>query len=286
MNVVHITVDNPDELLAVGAYGAGALVRLEASADGAVYVEDSTQAIVSGTTTYTFYDADGATSTWYRTRYSDAGATVFSEYSAPFQSRAAYATTATLKALIGTTDTNDDPLLAVICDRVNAYIEQVCGRIIGPVPSAVYLLDGDGTDRLWFPAGIRAVSLLEIADYSGGTYTTETATNYYLRPSAARRAPGWPATWLVLSDQSGQHRTFPKGYDTVRMTATTGWPQVPDDVIRLALTVAQRWWNARQSGYQTVDGIDEQGRPIAARFFQLPDYQTLNAYTIPIRAGV
>lgn len=196
-----------------------------------------------------------------------------------------YATTTALKALIGTTDAADDTLIGLICDRVNGYIEQVTGRVIAPVASAVYLLDGDGTNRLWFPLGIRAVSLLEIAEMSGGTYTTETSTNYMLRPAAHNRAPGWPATWLVLSDQSGQHRYFPRGYDTVRMTATTGWAAIPDEVTRLALVVAQRWWNARQSGYQTIDGIDENGRPIAARFFQLPDYQTLNEYSIPIRPG-
>jgi hypothetical protein len=197
----------------------------------------------------------------------------------------AYATATTLQALIGgnqTFDGADTTLMGTICDRVNAYIEQTTGRVIAPVSSAAYTLDGDGTDRLYFPAGIRAVTLLEIAESTGGSYATETSTGYVLRPAAHNRMPAWPATWLVLTDAAVQHRVFPQGYDTVRMTATTGFAAIPDDVSNLALVVAMRWWNARQSGYQQVEGFDEQGRPFAARFFQLPEYQTLKAYTLQV----
>jgi hypothetical protein len=193
----------------------------------------------------------------------------------------AYATASTLQGLIGgnqTFDGADTTLMGLICDRVNAYIEQVTGRVIAPVSSAVYLLDGDGSSRLYFPRGIRSVSLLEVAYITGGAYTTLTSANYFLRPSAQDRMPAWPATWLVLSDFAPQFRWFPRGYDNVRMTATTGFDAIPDDVTNLALVVAQRWWNSRQSGYQQLDGSDEQGRPVAARFFQLPEYQTLKAY--------
>ncbi len=194
----------------------------------------------------------------------------------------AYATTSALKTLIGTTDSSDDTLLGLICDRVNGYIELVTGRVIAPVSSAVYTLDGDGTDRLYFPRGIRAISLLEIAEYTGGSYTTETSTNYLLRPPTHERLNGWPATWLHLSNMSTQHRVFPVGYDTVRATMTTGFAAIPDEVTNLALVVAQRWWNARQSGYQQIEGVDENGQPIAARFFQLPEFQVLKTYTLPV----
>ncbi len=193
----------------------------------------------------------------------------------------AYATAATLQALIGgnqTFDGADTTLMGLICDRVNAYIEQVTGRVIAPVGSAAYLLDGDGSDRLYFPQGIRAVSLLEVSTTTGGTFVTVTGS--LLRPAAHDRSPAWPATWLLLPVSATPYRWFPKGYDTVRMTATTGFAAIPDDVTNLALVVAQRWWNARQSGYQQLDGADEQGRPVAARFFQLPEYQTLKAYQL------
>lgn len=195
-----------------------------------------------------------------------------------------YATTSALKALIGKTDSDDDTIIGLICDRVNGYIESPggTGRVIAPVSSAAYLLDGDGSDRLYFPRGIRAITLLEIANYTGGTYATELATNYVLRPPAHERSVGWPATWLHLTNASTQHRVFPPGYDTVRMTATTGFAAIPDEITNLALIVAQRAWNARESGYQNVDGVDEQGRPIVARFFELPEYSVLQGYRLPV----
>lgn len=194
----------------------------------------------------------------------------------------AYATQTALAALIGqgqTFDPADVALQGVICDRVNGYIESATGIVIAPVSSAVYTFDGDGTDCIYYPRGVRSVTLLEIADYTGGSYTTETATNYVIRPAAHDRIPGFPATEIRLTDQSTQHRTFPVGYDTVRVTMTTGWAAIPDEVTNLALAVAMRAWNARQSGYQNVDGIDENGRPVIARFFLLPDYQVLKTYT-------
>ncbi len=196
----------------------------------------------------------------------------------------AYATATALQALIGggqTFDSNDTTLMGTLCDRVNAYIEQVTGRVIAPVGSTAYLLDGNGSPKLYFPRGLRAVSLLEIADQTGGSFATETAGNYFLRPSTQDRTPGWPATWLVLSDRSTIHRWFPPGYDNIRVTATAGFDAIPDDVTNLALSVAMRWWNARESGYQQPLEMDENGRPMAARFFALPDYQTLQAYKLP-----
>jgi hypothetical protein len=198
----------------------------------------------------------------------------------------AYATTSSLKALIGTTDSNDDTLLGLICDRTNALIEERTGRVIAPVSSATFLLDGDGSDRLYFPRGIRAITSLGVATRSqpstGGTYTTQTSTNYDIRPLAQDRQQGWPAFWVCLLDTSTQSRYFPKGYNTVTMTATTGWAAIPDEITDLALQVAQRAWNARQQGFQDVAGVDEMGRPVVARFLSGRDRVTLDQYTLPV----
>ena len=86
MNVVKVTVENPDELLNVSAYGAGAIVRLQSSAtEGGAYSNEATAAIVAGTNSYTLYDTDGTSSTWYRTRYENVGATLTSDWSTSFQ---------------------------------------------------------------------------------------------------------------------------------------------------------------------------------------------------------
>ncbi len=197
-----------------------------------------------------------------------------------------YATTALLKGLIGTTDSDDDSLVGLICDRVNAYIESETKQPIAPITSATYLYDiedyshspmvypsyglggtGSGLKRLFAPTpvgattlgigGLRAISLLEFAPYTGGTYETIASTDYFLR---GRHGVAGPFQWLVLSDRpAGQYYRFPAGRATVRVTATAGWTAIPDDLIQTALLIAQRDWNARSIGGQ---GTSEQGDPM------------------------
>lgn len=191
-----------------------------------------------------------------------------------------YATTSALKAMIGTTDSDDDAVLGLICDRVNAYIEFTTKRVIAPVSSATFLLDGDGLSSLYFPRGIRAITALSVASATGGTRDLLAATDYYLRPLAQDRIPGWPAMYVVLSDKvTGSHSVFGKGRETVSMTATTGWAAIPDEITELALAIAQRAWNNRAAGLQDQPAFDEHGRPVIARFISGRDKETLASYT-------
>lgn len=195
-----------------------------------------------------------------------------------------YATTSLVKARLfaaGVTDTADDTLIGTICDQINMYIEgpQGTGRVLAPISSATYLLDGNGTRGLYFPKGIRAITELKIGDFTGDTLDTITATDYVIRPAAHDRATGWPATWVILTDRpTSGHWVFADGYDTVSMTCTAGWAAMPDDVIDVALTAAVRSWHARQSGQADLVGNDETGQPLVSRFFSARDLGTLRAY--------
>ena len=89
---VEIEVEDPDALLNAGMYGAGAVIRLQWSATAAGSYADvsgtgstPTIALVTLTDSYTGYDPVGTSSTWYRTRYENAGATRLSDWSAVFQ---------------------------------------------------------------------------------------------------------------------------------------------------------------------------------------------------------
>jgi hypothetical protein len=202
-----------------------------------------------------------------------------------------YATTATLKARLlaaGITDTADDTLLGTICDQVNMWIESPSGtgRVLAPITSATYLLDGNDQAKLYFPAGIRAITELKIGSVTGATKDTIASTDYFLRPSATDRATGWPATWVCLSDKpAGTHYVFHAGYDTVSMTATTGWAAMPDDIIDVALTTATRAWAARQSGQADIVGTDETGAPVVSRFVSGFHWGIIKAYRVVTGPG-
>lgn len=194
-----------------------------------------------------------------------------------------YATAALLKTSLGVTDTADDTALGLVCDRINAYVELFTGRVLAPITSAAIKLDGDGSRELRYAKGIRAVSLLEIADYTGAAYQTIAAGDYFLRPGPADLRPGWPCTRILLSDHpAGSHTQFPAGLDTVRMTATTGWNAIPDDITEVAITAATRAWHASQAGQADIVGTDEMGRPLVSRFFSARDLGTLRMYSVDI----
>jgi hypothetical protein len=195
-----------------------------------------------------------------------------------------YATAAGVKARLfaaGVTDTADDTLIGTICDQVNQFIEGPagCGRIIAPISSATYTLDGDGSGWLYFPKGIRAITALSVGDYSGDTLDLLAASDYVLRPLEQDRLPGWPAFYVRISDRRvGLHGAFHQGYGTVSLTCTAGWAAIPDDLTMVALVTAVRAWGARQSGQADVVGIDDTGAPIVSQFVAREHWGIIRGY--------
>jgi hypothetical protein len=200
----------------------------------------------------------------------------------------AYATTALLKARLfdaGVTDTADDTLMGTIVDQVNDFIESPAGtgRVIAPITSATYLIDipEPRTSMLYFPKGIRAITDLSFGSYTGATRTTVATTDYWLRPLAHDRKPGWPAMYVQMSDHpAGTYRYFPAGFETVSMTCTAGWAAIPDVIIDVALTTATRAWHARQNGQADLIGNDETGEPLVSRFVAPHHWRILKAYRL------
>lgn len=193
-----------------------------------------------------------------------------------------YATLAGVKARAGITNTADDALLSTLCAQTNQWIESPLGtgKVLAPIASATYTFDGDGTAILRVPIGVRAVSLLEIATYSGAAYETVPTADYFLRPLPQdRNAPNWPATQIVLSDwPTGTYRVFPRGRSTVRATMTAGWDAIPDDIIALAEIITIRAWQARMGGQAEYIGTTEQGAPIIGPSLRQAERDLLLAY--------
>lgn len=204
-----------------------------------------------------------------------------------------YAVGTAVKARAGilSTDTTDDTLIAELCDQVNAFIEQTTGRILAPISgTATLYYDGDGSNRIYLPrpasgdyayiGGLRTITSLSIADYTGAAYTDIAATDYFLRGVCV---PGAPFDWLYLSNHpAGSFYWYPKGFNTVKITSTgAGWSTIPDDVIDVAEVLAIRLWYARQTGQSDVVGTDETGATLVSRMLSLRDRNTLRAYTLP-----
>ena len=195
-----------------------------------------------------------------------------------------YATPAALKTRMGITDTTDDTLLGLICDQINSYIEgpMGTGRVLAPIASATYLLDGDGSPTLHYPKGIQSVSLLQIKWFTQDTTLhTIPTTDYRLRPRPDQLPNGWPATRIEIVDiPLGGVGYFPPGYDTVSVTMTTGFAATPDEITELALVAAGRAWHAVQTGQSDIVGTDAMGRPLVSRYFSARDRDLLYSYSV------
>jgi hypothetical protein len=288
-NILQIPVDNPDELLNAGAYGAGAVIRVQsATTEAGVFADVSgtgstpTISIVSGTGSYAGYDPSGTSTTWYRTRYENVGATRTSDWSVAFQvESASYVTSELLKLRANIPDTVDDTLLEQICGEVNAWIETFTGRILRPFTYTNQLFDGwgypygDVTDYgrgLMVPNGIRSITTLEVANSTGGSFVNVTADTFM--------RGGTPATRIVLSNMptAGLY-SFPGGYANIRLTGAGGPASVPEDVRGVGIAIAVRAWNGRQSGHTDIVGNDQlTGNPVVSRWVASEDKQTLMRY--------
>jgi hypothetical protein len=292
-NILTIEVEQPDAILATGAYGAGAVVRLQtATTEAGAYADVTgtgstpTIAVVTATRSYTGYDPAGVVSSWYRTRYENVGATRLSDWSTSFQpapeGSGLICSLWDVKQELGkaATDTAQDELILEYIRQVTAEIHSITGRLFVRSPASgttTFLFDCDASGRcLKVPKGISTGTTLEVATQSqpesGGTYTTVTAAEWFLRPNAQERSPGWPATEIVISNISGSY--FAQGYNTVRLTGALGWDSVPYNVQGIAIrAAASMLLSAGGKGPQVAVGPT--GSMTVLRNISPADYQSL-----------
>lgn len=198
-----------------------------------------------------------------------------------------YVTATLVKERTDIPDTDDDTLLGKIVDEVNQYIETMTGRVIAPQDSQTWLFDGRsdvelGGRILLVPRGVRTVTTLSIADYTGDTFTTVTSGDYFPRPAVQNRKPGWPATYIEFSDRpTGAYSCFPtSGIANIKLVGDVNFEAIPDDIRQVAVVTAVRAWHARQSGMADIVGNDETGAPIISRYVSVEDKHTLADYAL------
>ena len=276
-NPLHITCENPDEILNAGLYGTGALIRIQSSttetgafADLTGTGSTPTIAVLAATRSYTGYDPLGTSSTWYRTRYESADTLRLSDWSAAFQiggeAAGLICSLYDVKQRIsGTLTANADELLLDFIRDATTDLEGYCGRWFVPRPvsgATTYLFSPPADSRtLWIPKGVRSITALGYATTdqpdTGGIYTAIATTAYSLQPSAIDRDPGFPATRITLLDISGL--LFYAGINRVQVTGAFGFAEPPADVAGIGVNMVIRRYQARGSGVATALGGEDFG---------------------------
>lgn len=284
-NVVTVAVENPDQILNAGGFGAGAVIRVQTSATEAGVFADvagagstPTIAIVDPVRVYTGYDPAGIASSWYRTRFENAGGTRLSDWSTAFQvgdEQAGYVCSlydVKQRLSILATDTTSDETLLEFMGAVTGMFQGHTGRRFVRAPlsgETTYLFDVDRATRtLWIPKGIASASLLEVANQTGGPYSVVPAGDWFLDPPVQDRNIGWPATRITLSNiPTGAFPLFYPGKRVVRVTMALGFAASPPEISNMGAAAVVRMFRAKQSpgsGADLVVGSPEFGTRVLA----------------------
>lgn len=195
-----------------------------------------------------------------------------------------YATVAAVKVRLGLTSTNRDSFLASLCDQANELVESITHRAIGSstVTSAVY----HGWDALEegrcliLKDGIRSVTSVEVAPFTGAAFVTVPTTDYFTLPDASQRQPGWPAFELWMTDIPSPANTypyFPGGFNNVRVSYTAGWDAMPNELRAAAERTVVRAYQGRAAGIGDGAGEDALVTDIG-HFLAYPDRRVIEHY--------
>lgn len=115
----------------------------------------------------------------------------------------------------------DDARLVLILEAASAYIEKLCRRVFASAAS-IELQDGDGTDTLFlqkYPT--TALTKIEVLNGSGA-WDTMLVTDFILKGSTGEvRFAAW---------NTNIHNSFPEGFQNIRITHTSGYTTIPEDL--------------------------------------------------------
>jgi len=301
---VHLTISLTETAAdLITGYSSGAKLYLEsATTEGGSYSAVTNTALVSGTEIYEFWDVNGASSTWYKSRAGNSGGTVYGAYSAAFQatSLAAYASLMDLRESMDLHSTDKDNHLLDLLRDGKDYIDSRCHRTFLRVPQVsgdvtVYVdVVRDGMTSLVLasmggyttngrPLDIISVTSMGIrSDESVAAYTTIAAgdTGYYLDGGDGIGAAGtdWPYEDISLSPHGTNHTTYPLGKRAVKLVCALGFPVIPRLVRGANLDWARDEYRRGPGGGSSTTYLDT---PDGVRPIDIPTYVRLTAKGSP-----
>jgi hypothetical protein len=277
---VDVAIDSPATLLDTDAFGAAAVVRLErAATETGVYAEIDTAVLVATTYLYTFWDAAGVETSWYRWRVSNAANDEQSGYSDPFQGDdvgddALPDAYVSLSEVIGSyNQALDSKRKAQLRDAIGdatSEIDDLVGFDFFRHPQTgteTFTVEANGHGRLCVHDGIvpGSVTKIEVRGTVFDTWTELELVDWVLEDP---EKPGHPSFHLRLSGL-GSWARFPCGVALVRITGARGWPAVPRSVRRAARDKARQLmaWDATRPG--GASGPEELGASVGPN--RMPD---------------
>lgn len=168
------------------------------------------------------------------------------------------------------------------CDQINPWIERKIDVAAGPIDDTTLTLDGlssrKGGRMMFVRIGIRELTQLEVAPYTGADFVIIPSSDCFLRPLPTESAhPDIPPQQLWLSDfVNGSYSRFPSGFANVRLTGAFGPAEMLADVVEIAEIAVAKAWFARRAGQEDMTGSDGNGRPMVSRWVAGRDLNTLD----------
>lgn len=162
-----------------------------------------------------------------------------------------YATAQDYRDRVDKNVTDDDPVIEAQLKAASGFIRHKCGRFFTKDASAVARLYGSGAVRDGKRLPIDDVAdLTELIvkvdldgdhDFDEADETLTKGTHYWIGPANADKGDEpVPYRWLQIVPGNGRLARWPDAPNSVEVTATFGWPAVPEMIVELTVGLARQ----------------------------------------------
>ena len=198
----------------------------------------------------------------------------------------------------------NQPMFTTFCLNASRGIDRYCERYFYANGTATKYFDGAGTPELtlwehdFYTLTVLKVALVENNDPTDNTQWYTISGNGVTPPSNFYLEPANPVEIGSVGDQTAVRpyyrialpsnpkagsstdylNTFTQGKRTVAITASWGWPQIPDEIKNLTIKIAIRLWKARDAGYDGQQGSPDIGIVDVTRLLDRNDLDVLRDF--------